>query len=208
MGNDKSHWETVYNSKEITTLGWYEETPGPCIALVEKLGLDRRDAILDMGCGASTFIDYLADSGYENIIACDISEAALDKLKARIGNKKAARIQWIVDDITRPAALDSIGGITLWHDRAMLHFLRGESEKSMYLSTLKRVVKSGGYAIIAVFSATGARKCSGLDLQNYDEDMLKDFLGGDFDLMDSFSHTYHMPSGDPRPYIYTLFQRK
>lgn len=206
--NSKEHWESVYSSKEVTTLGWYEETPAPCVRLVSKLGLDKNDAILDVGSGASTFIDHLADQGYENIIACDISETALEKLKNRLGREKSTKVTWIVDDITCPAKLKTIGEVALWHDRAMLHFLREEKERNAYLATLKSIVKKGGYVIIAVFSTVGAKKCSGLDLQNYDEKMLADFLGDDFSLIEHFDHTYHMPSGDARPYIYTLFQRK
>ena len=207
-GNNKEHWETVYKTREIDTLGWYEETPTPSINLVAKLGLSRHDAILDVGSGASTLIDHLADQGYENIFACDISETALEKLKDRLGEEKASRITWIVDDITCPTKLKSIGEVALWHDRAMLHFLREEEERNAYLATLKSVVKKGGHVIIAVFSTVGAKKCSGLDLKNYDEKLLADFLGDDFTLVEHFSHIYHMPSGDARPYVYTLFRRK
>jgi hypothetical protein len=77
----------------------------------------------------------------------------------------------------------------------------------MYLSTLKKVVKKGGYVIIAAFSLKGAKKCSGLDVKNYDQNMLAKFLGKDFILLEYFDYTYYMPSGKLRPYIYALFQR-
>jgi hypothetical protein len=38
------------------------------------------------------------------------------------------------------------------------------------------------------------------------DDMLAKFLGEDFRLLEYFDHTYYMPSGKPRQYIYTLFQ--
>ena len=96
----------------------------------------------------------------------------------------------------------------LWHDRAVLHFLLEEKQRSAYLSLLKRIVRKGGYVIIATFSLKGASKCSGLTVKNYDQDMLSDFLGEEFKLLEGFDYLYHMPSGDERSFIYTLFQRK
>ena len=75
------------------------------------------------------------------------------------------------------------------------------------MSTLKKVIKKGGYVIIAAFSLEGAKKCSGLDVKNYDQNMLVKFLGEDFNLLEYFDYTHYMPSSEPRPYIYTLFQK-
>lgn len=50
--------------------------------------------------------------------------------------------------------------------------------------------------------------CSGLPVRRYDAKMLEEFLGDDFTLLDHFDHVHYMPSGDPRPYVYTLFQKK
>ncbi|MCX9088087.1 MAG: hypothetical protein OIN90_11060 [Candidatus Methanoperedens sp.] len=49
-----------------------------------------------------------------------------------------------------------------------MHFLLEEEQQQMYLSTLKKVIKKGSYVIIAAFSLKGAKKCSGLDVKNYD----------------------------------------
>ncbi len=89
----------------------------------------------------------------------------------------------------------------------MLHFLIEEKQQQGYLSTLKKLVKLNGFVIIAVFSLEGAKKCSGLDVKNYDAQMIERFLGEEFKLLKSFPYTYKMPSANLRPYIYTLFQR-
>jgi EEF1A lysine methyltransferase 2 len=201
----KQHWNEIYTWLETDELGWYEEIPEPSIKLLSKCRINKDESILDIGAGASTFIDYLVDQGYKNIIAADISEVALDKLKKRLG-EKASLVKWIVDDITRPIHIQNMRDIAVWHDRAVLHFLLEEKQQYMYLSTLKKVIKKGGYVIIAAFSLTGAKKCSGLDVKNYDQNMLTKFLGEDFTLLEYFDYTYHMPSGEPRPYIYALFQ--
>jgi len=203
----REHWNDVYSSKDVNQLGWYEGTPTPCLELLSKCNATKDMTILDVGTGASTFIDCLIEEGFTNIIATDISEMALSKLRERLGKETASLVRWIVDDITKPIHIQNLEGIDIWHDRAVLHFLVKDDERNAYLSTLKRVVKQGGYVIIATFSLKGARKCSGLDIRNYDENLLAELLGEDFELVEHFDYMYHMPSGEARPYIYTLFQR-
>jgi SAM-dependent methyltransferase len=204
----KEHWDNVYSLNDTEKLGWYEETPELSIKLLTKCNLDKDAAIFDVGAGATTLIDYLIDKGYTNITVADISKVALEKLKGRLGKEKSLLVNWIVDDLTRPKYINQLKDIALWHDRAVLHFLVEDSWQQTYFSTLKRIVQKGGYVIIAVFSIGGAKKCSGLDVVNYDRNMLSQRLGHDFELIQAFDYIYHMPSGNTRPYIYTLFQRK
>jgi cyclopropane fatty-acyl-phospholipid synthase-like methyltransferase len=203
----KEHWDEIYEALDADELTWYEEIPEASIKLLSKCHINKDESILDVGAGASTFVDYLINQGFSSIIAIDISEIALDKLKQRLGKENASRVRRIVDDITRPVRIQNLRDIAVWHDRAVLHFLLEENQQRMYLSTLKKVVKKGGYVIIAAFSLKGAKKCSGLDVKNYDQNMLAEFLGEDFSLLEYFDYTHHMPSGEPRPYIYTLFQK-
>ena len=205
--SSKEHWNEIYTWLETEELGWYEKTPAPSIKLLSKCRISKDESILDVGAGASTFIDHLINQGFKNIIAADISEIALNKLKERLGKEKASMVRWIVDDITQPIHIQDLRDIAVWHDRAVLHFLLEENQQHMYLSTLKKVIKKGGYVIIAAFSLKGAKKCSGLDVKNYDQNMLAKFLGEDFSLIEYFDYTYYMPSGEPRPYMYALFQK-
>lgn len=206
-GAMKEHWENVYGSKEIKKLGWYEEVSAPSIRLISKCGIGQDEAVLDVGAGASTLIDHLIDEGYRNVIAVDISEAALRKLSERLGEERSRRVKFIADDITEPRHIESLGEVALWHDRALLHFLLEEKERSAYLAALKKLVRKGGHVIIAAFSLKGAKRCSGLNVVNYDHRMLSDFLGEGFRLVEHFDHTYYTPSGEERPYVYTLFER-
>ena len=203
----KEHWNEIYTYLDTEELTWYEKIPKPSIKLLSKCQIYKHEYILDVGAGASTFIDYLIEQGFENIIAIDISEIALNKLKERLGKERASLVKWVVDDITHPVKIQDISDIAVWHDRAVLHFLLDENQQQAYLSTLKKVVNKDGYVIIAAFSLKGAKKCSGLDVKNYDQDMLAKFLGEDFSLLEFFDYTHNMPSGEARPYIYTLFQK-
>lgn len=209
MDNElKAHWNEVYESTEVKTFGWYEDKPTLGLRLLAKCNIEKSDPILDVGAGASTFIDCLLNEGYSNIIATDISEVALKKLKERLGVRKASEVKWIIDDITNPAYVCKLENIAVWHDRAVLHFFLEEDQIQTYFSTLKKIVRNGGYVLIAAFSLKGAKKCSGLDVKNYDSNMLIDNLGKGFHLIEALDYNYRMPSGNIRPYIYTLFQRR
>ena len=207
MADMEEHWNKVYDSREISQLGWYEEAPNQSLDLINKCKVNKNELILDVGSGASLLIDNLINLGHTNIVATDISEVALDKLKERLGTK-ASLVKWVVDDFAQPEHLQELKNVAVWHDRAVLHFLTGESERKAYLSTLLQVVKKGGYVIIAAFSLDGACKCSGLDVRRYDRNMLQEFLGDEFKLLHHSNYIYNQPWGDARPFICTLFQRK
>ena len=204
----KEHWNKVYSQSEIEKVGWYEESPEPSLDLIKKCNLNKDAVILDVGSGATTLIEELLNDCYNNIIATDISEVALSKAQERLEAEETELVKWVVDDITNPEYLTEIGVIDLWHDRTVLHFLTDENLREGYLSTLRRLVKIGGYVIIAVFSLEGAKKCSGLDVVNYDHTMISQFLGNEFELLEHFPYLYVQPSGGERPYVYTLFKRK
>ena len=201
----KTHWDKVYSDAEINKLGWYEESPQPSIKLIEKCNLKKDAAILDVGTGTTTLLSFLLSRGYQNLTALDISEEAIRRAKEESGDENSKKISWIVDDITSSTKLNN--KFDLWHDRTVLHFLTEEKQQEGYREKLTRSVKPGGYVIIAVFSLDGAKKCSGLDVKNYDQKMISSFIGNDFQLIENFDHLYIQPSGGKRPYVYTLFKR-
>ena len=203
----KDHWDNIYRTGELKKLGWYEERPEQSLRLVMKCDLGQDDPIIDIGAGETTLIEHLLRIGFRQVTAVDISEVALTKLRQRLGKEKAAYVQWIVDDITCPVKLSHLKNMALWHDRAVLHFLLEEEERSAYFTTLRSIVRPGGYAIIAAFSLKGVTMCSGLKVKNYDQYMLADLLGPAFVLLEWFDYVHYNPSGAPRPYIYTLFRR-
>lgn len=202
----KKHWDSAYEINDITKLGWYEEDPIPSLQLIQKCELPLDARILNVGVGTSILIDELLDFGYNNLIASDISNTALEKLQTRLGANKN-KVHWVVDDLTNPKLLSEIDPIDLWHDRAVLHFFTNEEEQNAYFSLLKKIVKPKGYVLISTFNSEGATKCSGLNVKRYNKDLLTNKLGADFKLLEFFNYTYTMPSGDTRPYIYTLFKR-
>lgn len=202
------HWEEVYQTKKDEQLGWFEDFPETTIQLIEKCHLNPDATILNVGAGTSTLIDALLERGFTNIIANDLSKAALQKLELRILKNYDFRLNCLVDDLTKPKALLQLQNIDLWIDRAVLHFFLLDEEQKAYFNIIKKVVSKKGYVLIAVFSLEGAEKCSGLPLQRYNAEMIQDHLGSEFKLVEAFDHIYINPSGSERPYIYTLFQRQ
>lgn len=204
----KKHWNAAYQKSPVTNLGWYEENPAPSIELIEACSLPKEALIFNAGAGASTLISELLAKGYENLVVNDISSVALAELKNNLLVPKNAHIKFIVDDLTNPAELLKLKNVDLWHDRAVLHFFTEEKDQKTYFDLLKSVLKPKGFVILAEFNLEGAKKCSGLDVFNYNEEMLQERLGNDFELLKSFNYTYTQPSGNTREYVYTLFQKK
>lgn len=204
--NLQVHWNKTYERNPIDKLGWFEENPETSLQLIEKCKLSKHAAILNIGAGATTLVDELLKEGYNNIIANDISKAALEKLKARIGEEESNKVKWIVDDVTNPTELNQLEPVDLWHDRAVLHFFTEKADQDAYFELLKKLLKLRGYVIIAAFNLEGATKCSGLPIFRYDKNMLQEKLGPDIELIEAFDYTYTMPSGQTRAYVYTLFQ--
>ncbi len=207
MSGLREHWEKIYREKPTDQLGWWETEPEASLRLIGRCSLPKDAHILDMGCGASVLIDRLLELGFVRITAVDISATALQVLKKRLSIPRNARVEFVRDDITQPETVLHLPPVDLWHDRAVLHFLVEETDRQVYRTVLRRLVKRGGYVCLATFSLEGARKCSGLPVQRYNHRTLADFLGQDFQLMEWFPYTYHQPSGSLRPYIYALFRR-
>ena len=200
----RKHWNKKYIKTPDEELGWYETDLTPTLKLILKTCLDKSSRILIVGAGTTTLIDNLLESGYKNLIAIDISEVALEKVKNRVG---AGKVQYIVDDLTKPVKLKSIEPVDLWTDRAVLHFFVEKKDRETYFKLLKNTVRKNGYALIAQFNLNGEDTCSGLPIYKYDEKILKAKLGKNFKLVSHFNYIYTMPSGDKRPYIYTLFKK-
>lgn len=200
----QEHWDNIYQNNKREELGWYQDIPSPDLQLIERTDVGKNDRVLLIGAGVTTLIDKLVEKDYTNLIATDISQVALNTLKA---NHEKASLKLIQDDLTNPQQLKDINQVALWHDRAVLHFLTDEQDRKTYSSLLRNKIKSGGYVILGQFSTEGANRCSGLDVYQYDLDRYRAVLGDGFELIHSEYYTYSMPNGQLRPYIYAIYKR-
>lgn len=164
----KEHWQRVYQNHQSEEVSWYQARPNVSLQFLEELQVSKEASIIDIGGGDSTFVDHLLERGYKDITVLDISPAALDKAKLRLG-EKAKMVEWIEGDVTR---FDGRRKYDLWHDRAVLHFLTKEQEVEDYFRIANNSAKKGGKIILGIFSLNGPEKCSGLPVQGYSEEII------------------------------------
>jgi SAM-dependent methyltransferase len=200
----KSHWEGVYRDKHSTEVSWFQEVPDKSLALVVGTGTSQKDAILDVGGGASTLVDHLLDAGYVDITVLDLASKAFDQSRQRLGERASAP-SWVVSDITR---FEPQRKYRLWHDRAVLHFLTDPEDRRRYMSVLKQALDPGGHVVIAAFGPEGPPKCSGLEIRRYTIEMLAELLGPEFELQSHELENHQTPMGATQQFLYSRWTRR
>jgi len=199
----QAHWEGVYTKKGENEVSWFQESPAPSLQLIAQVGATPASAIIDIGGGASRLVDNLIQQGFEDVTVLDLSEAALEAAKARLGGS-AAQVQWIVADAT---VWEPLKAYDIWHDRAAFHFLTEDRDRAAYIARLERALKVGGYAIIATFALDGPERCSGLPVVRYDPASLGQTLGRAFQLVDTRRQIHATPWGSEQSFQFSVFRR-
>jgi 2-polyprenyl-3-methyl-5-hydroxy-6-metoxy-1,4-benzoquinol methylase len=199
-----NHWETVYQTKDTTKVGWHQPKPQISLGFIGKTRASKDAAILDVGGGDGKLVDHLLEEGFQDISILDISETALEKIKLRLGARQA-HIKFIVSDILDFQPTEKFW---VWHDRAVFHFLTDPTDQRKYRGLVECSIPSGGYLIVATFSKSGPNTCSGLPVQQYDIQDLEEFFGQEFHLLKGINYDHITPSGSAQNYTFCLFQRK
>jgi 2-polyprenyl-3-methyl-5-hydroxy-6-metoxy-1,4-benzoquinol methylase len=197
--NSQSHWERIYAEKAPEAVSWYRPHLEKSLSFIEQFALGKSAAIIDVGGGESTLVDDLLARGYENITVLDISQAAIDASRKRLGSA-SERISWLVADITR-MELDA-SAYDVWHDRAVFHFLTAESDRVAYVRQVAQTVRRGGHVIVSTFGPEGPMKCSGLEVVRYDTESLHWEFGGHFQLLESSEELHQTPFGTVQQFLY------
>jgi SAM-dependent methyltransferase len=200
----QAHWEGVYTKKGENEVSWFQENPAPSLELIAQVGATSASAIIDIGGGASRLVDNLVERGFEDVTVLDLSEAALEAAKARLGDR-AAQVHWIVADAT---VWEPLRAYDIWHDRAAFHFLTEDRDRAAYIARLELALKVGGYAIIATFALDGPERCSGLPVVRYDPVSLAQTLGPAFQLVDTRRHAHATPWGTEQLFQFSVFRRR
>ena len=195
----KAHWENVYQTKAVDEVSWYRPHLETSLRLIEDAAPERDRAIIDVGGGEATLVDDLVSRGYTDVTVLDISQAAIEVAKNRLGFA-AAPVHWITGDITS-AELEA-ARYDLWHDRAVFHFLTSADDRAEYVRQVALAVRPGGHVIVATFGLDGPEKCSGLDVVRYDAENLHGEFGPKFRLLDSVIELHETPWGTPQQFMY------
>ena len=206
----RTHWNDVWSAKDVAETSWYEADPAASLAWIDRALADggSADRVVDAGCGVSFLTDRLLDRGSE-VVGIDVAAAAIERLQDRLAARGAAdseRFRGIacdlgVDDPCPAAPLDA----TIWHDRAVLHFLHGDA-RERYAATVRRHLAVGGHVIIAGFAPDGPLKCSGLDVVRASADEIADLLGPGFTLVDAAVETHRTPWDAAQPFQWTMYR--
>ena len=204
MFDRKSHWQKIYQDKSAQDVSWYQQTPAQSLSLIRNTQIDHDAPIIDVGGGASLLVDHLHKAGFGRLAVLDISANALASARQRLGDA-ATGIEWFETDITTFSAPHPF---SLWHDRAVFHFLTDAADRQRYVAALKNTLPSGGHVIIAAFAIGGPEKCSGLDIVQYDAKKLCGELGADFALQEQTEEVHITPAGGEQQFGYFRFVRK
>jgi SAM-dependent methyltransferase len=197
------HWNRVFTTRREQDVSWFEPLPAVSLRLLEAAGLDRDTCVFDVGGGDSHLVDYLASRGLDCLAVLDISGAALDRARSRLG-PAAAIPTWIEADVTGAWSLPPMD---IWHDRAAFHFLVDAADRAAYRGHLLRTLKPGGHAVIATFAPDGPERCSGLPVVRYAPEALAREIGPELELVESLPHVHVTPWGTRQPFQYSRLRR-
>ncbi len=200
---EQQHWDHIYDTKEEDQVSWFQPYPKTSMEFVELFNLPHSANIIDIGGGDSHFVDALLSKGYQNIWVLDISATAIDKAKKRL-LERASKVNWIVSDVTEfepPVQFD------FWHDRAAFHFLTNEETINRYALIAEKGIKVNGYLLLGTFSENGPTKCSGLEIQQYNEASMSARFKKAFKRIKCITENHTTPFNTVQSFLYCSFQR-
>ena len=199
----KKHWEKIYQTRALNEVSWYEPTPETSLDFIKQFNVPLTAKIIDVGGGDSLLVDHLLQLGYTNVTVLDISEAAITRAKARLG-EKARLVQWIVADAS---SFEPAEKYDFWHDRAAFHFLTDEHEISSYLDIAQRSLAPDGILVIGTFSEQGPDKCSGIRIRQYSEAGMAERLKMFFKKIKCITIDHRTPFDTIQQFVFCSFRK-
>ncbi len=198
----KEHWEKIYTTKTPQEVSWTQEVPQISLDFIHAFGSNKSVPIIDIGGGDSLLVDFLLDEGYTDLTVLDISAKALDRAKERLGDR-AENVKWIVSDILdfKPSS-----SYTIWHDRAVFHFLTDPSEIEQYVRLVENHVQE--HMVIGTFSENGPLKCSGLEITQYSQSELSKRFENAFEALECITIDHTTPFATTQNFTFCSFARK
>jgi len=201
MENKSEHWQKVYEKRAPSEVSWFQVEARTSLALIDACQLSHEAPVLDVGAGASTLVDGLLARGYTDITLLDIADTAFAVTRARLPD---APIRYLVSDITRWTPDRTF---TLWHDRAVFHFLTDDADRAAYRRALAAAVPVGGHVILATFALDGPERCSGLPVRRYSAVSLAQELEGVARPVEERAERHVTPSAAEQSFVFVRFVR-
>jgi SAM-dependent methyltransferase len=200
----KEHWEKIYTTKQPNEVSWTQAIPQLSLDAIRAANLPSTAKIIDVGGGDSKLVDFLLEDGFTNLTVLDISAAALNRAKVRLGDK-AGKVTWIESDIL---SFKPVETYDFWHDRAAFHFLTSKEEVDAYVRLVSQFVAPSGILNIGTFSVEGPLKCSGLPIKQYTAASLSETFAEAFELISSETHDHVTPFGTTQNFVFCSFRKK
>lgn len=199
-----THWDQLYRTQPPEQVSWFRAHLDASLELLTNAGLNAKSRVIDIGGGAATLVDDLLDRGVENVTVLDISAAALQVARDRLG-ARASRVRWIVSDVCA-AALEP-DSVDLWHDRAALHFLTDPDDVLCYVRVASQAIAVGGHAVIGGFASNGPEQCSRLPVVRRDPEQIAALFAERFSLVGARREMHSTPRGAPQSFAYAVLRK-
>ena len=114
-----AYWDRAYAEGEDAA-SWFQAYPTASMTMLDAAGVSADDSVIDIGGGASRFVDALIGRGFRDVTVLDISSMAMRYAQRRLGGQ-AQRVQWITADLTLWGTGRPSRRYRVWHDRAVFH---------------------------------------------------------------------------------------
>lgn len=199
----KQHWDHIYQTRDLKDVSWFEPTPETSLKFFKQFNVSLTAKVIDIGGGDSLLVDHLLNLGYQDISVLDISSAAIDKARKRLGIR-ANKVKWIIADA---ATFKPVEKYDFWHDRAAFHFLTNEQEISGYLETAQQNINPKGVLVIGTFSEQGPEKCSGIEIKQYSESSMTDRLKTFFEKIKCITVDHRTPFDTLQNFVFCSFRK-
>jgi trans-aconitate methyltransferase len=202
VSSTSQHWVRIFESRCETDRSWTEAVPAESLASIDRLAVAVDAPIIDIGGGASRLIDHLLAAGHTDLTVLDVSMASLCQARARVGHD--APVEWIHADITTWSPTRQY---SLWHDRAVFHFLVDAAHVRRYGRIAAAAVAPGGHLVMGTFSPDGPANCSGLSVRRWSATDLAAAFAEWFEPAALALVDHHTPSGPVQPFTWVTLRR-
>lgn len=195
----EAHWQGIYRDKSPDEVSWFQRDA----AVSRRLIAEVPGSVVDVGAGASVLVDQLLATGRTDLTVLDVSAAALDVTRQRLGDA-ARHVSFVTANVMqwRPERT-----FDCWHDRAVFHFLTEPEDQAQYAETASGAVHAGGIVVLGTFASDGPTHCSGLPVARYDPPDLARVFAGAFVLEHSEREEHVTPWGVTQSFTWVTLRR-
>ena len=195
-----STWDDTYAAKAESERSWTQPVPADSLSVITEAGIPLDAPVIDIGGGASYLVDNLVALGHTDVTLLDISQEALRESRGRNGSA----VDCVAADITQWQPPRTW---TLWHDRAVFHFLTGNEQQEAYIRALLAGTTLGTHVVVATFAPDGPESCSGLPVQRWSATDLASRFGHAFDTVSASRSEHTTPWGSVQPFTFVHLVR-